>query len=257
MPTSQEPSFGELHALAGEHLGLAFEDDPVATVKLASIGLTLDAWRNTSLEDLHAGDHPGGGFTDSTMMRFNIATTKAAAKYVNAEGVNWNGLLAMLTDPDRPLPGGLTVGELAGDGFDRLIMDVDRVVRVTAEIEAAQGFAYTLTLLALHAGLFCKGWYGSPWWPDVVDVFIERLADPAPAAWRHDDRQVPEPGSVADREALREALREQPEALDDGGICWCLEHGLTRGAAFVGYARWRRRREPGWTDPSPWLSEEA
>lgn len=37
----------------------------------AAVGFTVMAWRNTSLEDIHAG---GGRLTDTVMMRANIAT---------------------------------------------------------------------------------------------------------------------------------------------------------------------------------------
>lgn len=232
------PSFGELNALAGEHLGLVFEDDPEAIVKLAVVGLTLRAWRNTSLEDLHAGSPSDGGFSDGAMLRFNVATTRAISEYVTATEIDWQGLHSMLTDPLRPLPGGTTVGTLAGDFFERLVIDSERALTFTQFTANERGQAYVLTLLALHAGLSHKGWYGTPWWPDVVEVFIERLADP---------------GSFA---ALGGILLAEPDTLDEENIDWCLDHGLARGTPFAGFARWRLRREPGWVDPSPGLSEE-
>jgi hypothetical protein len=50
-------------------------------------------------------------------------------------------------------------------------------------------------------------------------------------------------------------LLEAPESLDDDSIYWCLTHGLSRQAAFGGFARWRRRRDPDWVDPNPSLGE--
>jgi hypothetical protein len=237
MSELQVPSFGELNALAGEHLGLVFEDDPEGTVKLAVIGLTLRAWRNTSLEDLHAGSHPGGGFSDGAMLRFNVATTRAISEYVTATEADWQGLHSILTDPLRPLPGGTTVGALAGDRFKRLVIDSERALFRTQVTANERGHAYVLTLLALHAGLSYKGWYGTPWWPDVVDVFVERLSNPGPS------------------EALPQVLLAEPDSLDEESIEWCLGRGLAHGAPFAGFARWRLRREPGWVDPSPGLSE--
>jgi hypothetical protein len=72
----RQPSLDDLTAFAYEQLGLDFDLDRVAMARLAAIGLTVQAWRNTSLENLHAGDHPSGGFPDSHMMRFNIATSR-------------------------------------------------------------------------------------------------------------------------------------------------------------------------------------
>jgi hypothetical protein len=251
----REPSLADLSAFAREHLGLSLEDDPEAMAQLAAIGLTIRAWRNTSLEDLHAGNHPSGGFPDSDMMRFNIVTFRVVSKLVSADGIAWEALRSSLADPDRPLPGGRTVGALAGDEFEQLATDIQESLEVSEWTEQHKGFAYLLTFLAIQGGTSYKGWYGSPWWADV-DVFIELLADRASAAWRHDDRGEPEPASVSDRKALRRTLLEEPEALDDDGIYWCLSHGLARQATFRGYARWRRRRDPAWTDPMPWLSKD-
>lgn len=243
-----EPSFAELSALAAEHIGCTFEDDPSATIELAVVGLTVRAWRNTSLEDLHAADRGGGDFSDSSMMRFNIATTRVVSKFVSGRGVDWRGLHSALTNPGRALPGGRTVGELTGDSFDRLAGDVESVVIRTSFTESQRGVAYALTHLALQAGLSYKGWYGTPWWGDAVDVFMERLSDRATYSGV-EVRPTLDPG------LLRQALLGRPESLGDADIYWCLDHDLGRGVPFAGYARWRRRREPEWIDPSPGLSE--
>lgn len=189
------------------------------------------------------------------MLRFNVATTRAISEYVTAIEIDWQGLRSLLSDSLRPLPGGTTVGTLSGDFFKRLVIDSERALFRTQVTANERGHAYVLTLLALHAGLSYKGWYGTPWWPDVVDVFVERLADPGSSAWRQANPDEPEPRSVHDRDALRRALLAEPDALEEESIDWCLGHGLARGAPFAGFARWRLRREPGWVDPSPGLSE--
>lgn len=251
----REPTLEELSSRLDEHLGLRLEDDGPAMAQLAAIGLTLEAWRNTSLEDLHAGDHPSGGFPDADMMRFNIATFRVLSERITADRIDWDALRTALTDPDRVLPGGVTVGELAGDEFEELASDSQRVLAGCRRIEQERGFAYLLTFLALRAGLSYKDWYGSPWWPDVVDLFIELLADSSSSAWKYDEDREAEPPQVADRQTLAKVLLEAPESLDDDSIYWCLKHGLDRQATFGGFARWRRRRDPDWVDPAPWLSE--
>jgi hypothetical protein len=101
----EEPSLEEVIAFAGEHLGLDPERDPREIRQLAAIGLTIRAWRNTSLEDLHAGSHPSGGFPDSQMMRFNIATTRVVFRHIEDDRFDWDGLRAALTDPHREFGG--------------------------------------------------------------------------------------------------------------------------------------------------------
>jgi hypothetical protein len=97
----EEPGLEDLAGLAREHLGLDIERDGSSMAALAAIGLTIQAWRNTSLEELHAGDHPSGGFPDSDMMRFNIATFRVVSSNVTLDAFDWHGLEATLTDPDR------------------------------------------------------------------------------------------------------------------------------------------------------------
>lgn len=251
----REPTLEELNSRAEEHLGLRLEDDGAAMARLAAIGLTLEAWRNTSLGDLHAGSHPSGGFPDADMMRFNIATFRVLSECITPHHFDWDGLRTALGDPDRVLPGEVTVGELAGEEFEELASDSQRVLAGCHRLEQERGFAYLLMFLALRAGLSYKGWFGSPWWRDVVDLFIELLADPSSSAWKYDEGREVEPSQVADRQALAQVLLEAPESLDDDSIYWCLAHGLDRQATFGGFARWRRQRDPSWVDPSPSLSE--
>jgi len=252
---AKEPSLGDLIAFVREQFGLDPDLDRMGMARLAAIGLTVQAWRNTSLEDLHAGDHITGGFPDSDMMRFNIATFRVVSEQVGPDRCEWNALEAILTDPGRVLPGGVTVGALAGSEFEQLASDVRTALSISRLIEQRRGFPFLLMLLALQAGTSNKEWYGSPWWPDIVSVFIELLDDPASSAWKYDEHHGPVPSAASDRAALAEVLLEKPESLDDEAICWCLKHGLSRSATFAGFARWRTRRDSSWVDPVPWLSE--
>jgi hypothetical protein len=251
----EEPRLEEVIAFASDQFALDSHRDRPDINRLAAIGLTIRAWRNTSLEDLHAGSHPSGGFPDAQMMRFNIATFRVVSQFIEDDRFDWSGLRAALTDPARKLPGGLTVGELCGEEFDRLASDIEGALETSERIEQRQGFLYVLTVFALQAGISYKGWYGSPWWRDVVERFIELLDDPSSSAWRYDEQWKGVPEGVSNRESLKQVLLEAPEFLDDDSIYWCLDHGLSSPAAFYGFARWRKRRDPEWIDPSPWLSE--
>ena len=251
-----EPTMEDLNRFAAEHIGATLDEDPESTGKLAGIGITNGAWRNTHLESLHGGDHPSGGISDADMLRFNIATSRLVSQFVTSDRIDWAPLRDALTDAGRVLPGGLTVGELAGDEFEELADDIDRALGGAHATEQQHGLAYALTRLALHGAMVCKHWYGTPWWEDVVDAFLELLDDTTSVAWRYDDGSKPEPASVTNRDALRGLLEAEPEALDDDGIYWCLGHGLGHHAAHRGYARWRSRRDPAWKDPSPWLGGE-
>jgi hypothetical protein len=174
-----------------------------------------DGAYNTSLEDLHAGDHVTGGFPDSDMIRFNIATFHLVSEQVGPDRCEWDALEAMLTDPSRVLPGGVTIGALAGSEFEHLVSDVRNALSISRLIEQRRGFPFLLMVLALQAGMSNKEWYGSPWWPDIVNMFIELLDDPASSAWKYDEHREPVPSAASDRAALEEVLLEKPESLDD------------------------------------------
>ena len=252
-PMQPAPSQDDLDRVAAEHIGVTYSDDPEAIAALAAIAITNGAWRNTHLEDLHAGSHPSGGIPDADMMRFNIATSRIVSELVTPTSIAWPELVDALTDPDRVLPGGLTVGELAGDEFPMLENDIVEAFSACHATEEQHGLPYALMRFALHGSMTCKQWYGTPWWPDAIEAFMDLLSDPGSVAWGHDGRSQPEPASVADRDALRAALLTEPEALDDDGIYWCMNHGLGHRAADRGYARWRTRLDPAWENPAPWL----
>lgn len=222
------PDIEDFGRLIREQTGLDLAAEAERIARLAAVAVTRQAWRDTHLENLHAGDHPSGGIPDAQMMRFNIVTTRLVAGHVLSEETDWLALYREVADPDRLLPGDITVAELAGEEYDELADSIEAKLSTFASMEERFGRARTHAGLAYLAVMTCREWYGTPWWSDVVDVFIESLADPHSEAWRYDDPRGPEPASVADRDALRAALLSEPESLDDDGIYWCIDHGLGR-----------------------------
>lgn len=235
------PDIEDFGRLIREQTGLDLAADAEQIARLAAIAVTRQAWRDTHLENLHAGDHPSGGIPDAQMMRINVVTTRLVARHFLSEETDWFALCDDVVDPNRVLPGGMTVGELAGEEYDELAGSIRAKVSMFASMEQRFGRARTHAGLAYLAAMTCREWYGTPWWSDVVDVFIESLADPRSEAWRYDDPRGPEPASVADRDALRAVLLSEPEALDDHGIYWCIDHGRGRGSQLA-LERFRQRR---------------
>jgi hypothetical protein len=175
------------------------------------------------------------------MMRYNIATTPLVAERIRTDPTDWKALVAAVVDADRVLPGGITLRQLAGDEYKTLATDIENHLGMFEVMEARQGRDYVHVAMATITAQMRRDWFGTPWWLDLVDVFIDSLADPDSDAWRYDDQRAPEPASVADREALRVVLVTEPESLDDDAIYWCLGHGLGRDCS-AGLERWRQRR---------------
>lgn len=246
----EKPEFEDLTILAREQFELELERDRLDVNRMAAIGLTVLAWRNTKIEDLHAGSHPSGGFPDTVMMRSNIATFRVVLDLIGEEGIDWFGLEGELSDPDRPLAEGLTVGKLCGDEFDLVANNSLEILETCQWAEEENSPDYMVLALALQAGISTKGWFGSPWWEDVIEKFME-LVDADGAALG----EKPMFQSAESRRELKRALLFEPETLDDDSLYWCMGQGLDRKATFRGFAEWRRRRDPEWVDPSPFLSE--
>jgi hypothetical protein len=245
----REPTAAEIHDMARRELGLVFANEQGALLDLAAIGLTNGSWRNTLLEDIHAGADGGPGISDADMMRFNIATFRTVRAHLSLDEIAWEELLDALTDPERPLPGRTTVEVVAGASYQALAESIEDQLNVAYSAADSHGIAFALRRFAIHGGLACRGWYGTPWWPETVDVFIEELADPQSRSWQYDDRSRPEPAAVRNRDRLRGRLRDKPETLSRAAVRWCLVHLLGYYATPLGFARWRLGREPDWESP--------
>ena len=105
-------------------------------------------------------------------------------RYVTPQAIDWASLVDELADPDRALPGGVSVGELAGEEFDQLAASIGAALTAARASDLRDGHEYAMTWSAIHGALAWKGWFGSPRWLHIVDAFMEALEDRASAAWR-------------------------------------------------------------------------
>ena len=84
---------------------------------IASVGLAKAAWRNTEVEDAHAGNGLGR-IHDGEMFAANVATTRLIHRHLNASSdIDWAGLANELVRPDR-VAGARTVSDLLGELYD-------------------------------------------------------------------------------------------------------------------------------------------
>jgi len=234
-----------------EQIGIDPSDLSVV-LKLASIGITNGSWRNSPLEDWHAE----GRIHDGGMLRTNVATTKLVREVLTDQlgaiiGDEGALLIAtedlgdldadfsdelflrifeQLSDPNRVLPDGRTVRQLAGQDLDDLVDHMDRTLGGIAADADRRGLDFAMQRTAAHGGLACAHWWGTPWWADIVTEFLARLEDPHHPHWGKDRdwyaRLPPQPAEVADRRQLRTLLLDEPEALSDKGAEFCVEAGI-------------------------------
>ncbi|TXR55501.1 hypothetical protein [Quadrisphaera setariae] len=200
---------------AAAQLGLDVEDRPVLEA-WAAIGATHLYWRNTALEDWHAG--PDSRISDAEMFRINVSTTRIfrtalrGVADIDALEQGLEGALAVAFHPLRVLPGGRNLLDLGAEETEDFI-DVAEV-RVAGLIDIADehGVDTALLAVALDGRLSCHHWWGSPLWPGVVDVVMRRLGDPDDDCWQRLQGR-PVPAEVHRAQRLRWLLLDSPDAL--------------------------------------------
>lgn len=246
-----EPDPASIPLFLREHVGVD-PNDAAVVLDLAAIGITNGTWRNSPLEDWHGE----GRIHDGGMLRANVATTKLvrsilddhldnAFAYAGEELVATEDLAELdsdftdelfadvfqrLSDPDRVLPDGRTLGQLAGKQLDELADHMDQALGGVAASAERRGLDFAAQRAALHGGLACDHWWGTPWWPDVVAGFLARLEDPHHRHWGEAGeryaRLPAQPVEVADRRRLGALLLNTPEALSEDAAEFCVTAGI-------------------------------
>jgi hypothetical protein len=249
--SADEPDRARVPVLLREHVGVD-PDDAEVILDLAAIGTTNGAWRNSPLEDWHGE----GRIHDGGMLRTTMATTKlvrgvlddhlggvfaeAGEVLVATEDLAeldtevsdelFADVFEWLADPDRVLPDGRTLDQLAGKDLGELVDHVDRTLGGIAASAERHGLDFALQRAALHGGLACTHWWGTPWWPDIVAGFLARLDDPRHPHWGDGGKwYVPlpaQPAELADWRRLRALLLDAPEALPEEAAEFCVDAGI-------------------------------
>jgi hypothetical protein len=264
-----EPSGAALRTLFRDNLAVD-PDDVGVVLDLAAIGITNGAWRNSPVERWHGE----GRIDDGGMLRANVATTKlvrqvlgevllddvVAGELVDVDQVAdadmglvdelFVALFEALADPDRVLPDGRTLLELARENLDELVDHTDGALGAVVAIAERDGLDVALLRAGLHGGLACAHWWGTPWWPDIVEEFLARLDDPQHRHWGDDGERYAQlpvpPPEVADRSVLGSTLLRAPEELSAAGARFCVAAGI--GFLHEPVEAWRtahRRTEQG------------
>jgi len=221
-----------------------------AVLDLAAVGVVNSAWRNSPVEDWHAG---GGPLDDGDMLRINAHTTwrvrQIMRRWRREEGiapramtdaldaltvaeVDWltERIFRWMTNRTRLLPTGTALQDLAGDGYDEFRDHAGRVLGNLAATAEQRGAQYALWRTAAHGGLACPHWWGTPTWPGIVDAFLRALDDPTHRHWGTDGRWRtsldPQPPQVANRDGLQGMLLQRPWDLDAVAARWIVAAGI-------------------------------
>ncbi|MFI8349325.1 hypothetical protein [Streptomyces sp. NPDC085596] len=225
-------------------------NDLATLLNLVAIGLTNSAWRNSCVENWHAE----GRLSDGDMMRINSYTTdsvrrrltgwttefgivsadSSALAVVDVDHVDVlaGRLFRWFTNPQRKLPTGMTLGELARskEDLEEYEDHADRQLGAFAGQMEEKGVRFGLLRTACHGALACSRWWAHPAWPELVERFVtvlDSVEDPhwGPSGeWRK--KLSSEPPSIQDRGSLRTLLLQSPWKLDNRAAEWITGAGI-------------------------------
>ncbi|MHB1928496.1 MAG: hypothetical protein ACYCUG_03550 [Acidimicrobiales bacterium] len=135
-------------------------------VSIASVGITQRVWRNTPVEDAHAGSGLAR-ISDGEMFAANVAVTRLVADHLG-DPIDWDGLRAVLVNRDLRL-GGRTQGDLLGELWEEWSATALGVLNYQQELYEKLGQQQYLRLAAFMA--WSARWWGMPRWADQVEAF--------------------------------------------------------------------------------------
>ncbi|GAA2454113.1 hypothetical protein [Streptomyces macrosporus] len=220
---------------------------------LVAIGLTNGAWRNTRVENWHAGDGP---LSDGDMLRINSATTygthqrlkgwlreyglsrgneTAALDTLDADDLEELAvrLFRWLVRPSRTLANGMTLARLASEAGDTVETYADDAERALTGFLAGgekRGVRYAFLRAAAHGAGACSHWWGHPNWPKLVDAFLEAVGDPRHEHWGAGGKRLkdlpPIPAELEDRGTVRVVLLKRPWKLGADTADWITWAGI-------------------------------
>ncbi|MFJ8046050.1 hypothetical protein ACIRBX_36610 [Kitasatospora sp. NPDC096147] len=215
--------------------------DDDALLWLAATRITLAVWRNTPVENWHAGTSP---LHDGTMMRINVATTRLVRSMLSFDHVDWIAVGLAIVNPSRVLPTGQSVLELglACHNTDDPAHEVDPREELAEMTQAAISWGRRYRLHEKEFGLrtliefFCasdNGWFGAPSWGRIVDRFLKAVDDRENAHWRlhrdepwFDEWFTNRPADIADTTEFRRLLLTGPDLLSEEAAEWCVDGSI-------------------------------
>lgn len=172
-----------------ERFGIHYEDGSLR--QAAAAALMLRVWRNSPIEDAHAGNYGRrNGLHDGVMFARNTWVTHRAVQALQQIEESGKGLHPLyeleqhLLSRDFEWPG--TRGNLQGFGYGALgalAKHVKRSIDTSAFVwDTVGSFRHYLTFTVLQSSLFLhRDHFGMPLWPATVERTVARLARQDPA----------------------------------------------------------------------------
>lgn len=214
-----------------------------------AVGLVNSAWRNSVVEDWHAGTGP---LSDADLMIINSHTTWRARQLLHrwrrdlllayddptsaidteADHFEWlvSRLYSWLANPRRRLPTGPMLSDIAGADMGEYDDHVRGVLGGWLAQADDLGVSGSLWRGALHGVLACPHWWGTPTWPQLVDDGVQVAFNPDDEYWKRYSFTLADMGHLPEQisrpKAMRAILLHRPWTLDGASARWIVHMGL-------------------------------
>lgn len=236
-------------------------DNFTQMIDLAAVGMTVSWWRNTHVEDWHAGSKIGA-LSDVDMYRINTHTTAkvrerlrgwrrqhhitSMAAVAKADPSSLEEVIVRiyrwLTNPRRVLITGRTLYDIAAETLAnaRKHPDCDVPDETTAETELAEfddevnrKVSYLLVCMdrhdprsvfyapALASTTWATRWWGKPDYPAHVDAVFAAINDPGHRFWQ--GKPIPPPPMGTDLDKTRRLMLNRPWELPAEVCQWLID----------------------------------
>ncbi|WP_326550217.1 hypothetical protein [Micromonospora sp. NBC_01813] len=252
------PSPDVLREMLANH---GFEPDNLAQmVDMAAVGITALWWRNTKVEDWHAGANIGA-LSDMDMYRVNTHSTskvrerlktwcrqQGVRSMTDVAGADPDSLEVVVyrlyrwfTNPKRVLVTGNTLYDVVAQTLSnaRAHPECDVPDDVTPESELADyekevagAASYALLCMdkydtrsvlygpAVFSIAWATGWWGKPGYASHVDAVFAALDNPDHRIWR--GKPIPAPPSGTDLATVRRLMLTRPWQIPDAVCEWLI-----------------------------------
>ncbi|MFI6883507.1 hypothetical protein [Streptosporangium canum] len=195
-------------------------EDEEALLNAAAVGLVLEAWRNSPLEDIHAsptGPTDGEMFAQSVYLYCKARQALKSARKGNFRPLS--ALVGAMTNPDRPWAGRSSFTlRRSGADLAEFQEHVENRIWYTTSLIEKQGWREALMQRAVSASA-ASHHFGMPRWSDHVDAAMNSMKDIDPETT---------PTALIDHEEVRRALLEEPDRLGAEALEWLIDRGVLR-----------------------------
>jgi hypothetical protein len=205
--------------------------DPDSILDAAAVGMVERVWRNSPLEDMHAGKR---GPSDGEVFAESVALQGVARAALIQGGSS--GLLAFeghVLDRERPwAAGGRTLQDMGYGHLGAFTRHVKQQIDVLMDIDEVYGKRTLHGYLIMITAIYGRRHRGMPGWPGIVAGVRAVLENPEHPAWNGHGREsiTAAPAETPPPDQLCRILIDAPDKLPLSVFDWLTHKGVMMAA---------------------------